>query len=416
MAQICAEQVWKRFKLQRDRADSVGQLLVRMIPGRKAPPAEPFWALQDVSFEMRQGESLGIIGNNGSGKSTLLKLLTRTMLPTDGRISVAGRTSALIELGAGFHGDFTGRENIIISASILGISRREILRKMDAIIDFAGIPSFIDVPVKYYSSGMQARLGFALAINVEPEILIVDEVLAVGDEAFQQKCMDRIFEMKRNGVSILLVSHELGAIERLMSRALWLNKGVVAAIGSPREVIQKYRRELLGTGQAGPEEEPRLALGGLTLVLAETIVPGGGHVIPSGGSVGLVFTWENERAETVQAFARISIRRPDGLEIAEISAMKDQAVAHVTPGRSRIAVQLPALHLVSGRYEVDLTLFGLQGERLGHWPAALTLPVQSVDKLDGVIAVQHEWVDRPRDTETEEVQRGLWYRRQRVSR
>ena len=244
MAHVRAERVWKRFVLRRDRADSVGQLLVRMIPGRPRPKPEPFWALQDVSFEVPDGKSLGIIGNNGSGKSTLLKLLTRTMRPTSGLIDVRGKVSALIELGAGFHPDFTGRENVVLSASLLGIRRYEVERRMDDIIDFAGIRQFIDMPVKYYSSGMQARLGFAVAIHVEPEILVVDEVLAVGDAAFQQRCMDRILEMKQRGISILLVSHDLSAVERLMDQAIWLEWGVVRAGGDPAAVVAAYRTSL----------------------------------------------------------------------------------------------------------------------------------------------------------------------------
>lgn len=244
MAWVHVENVWKRFILRRDRADSVGQLIARMIPGPSRTKPEPFWALQDVSFEVPEGSSLGVVGANGSGKSTLLKLLTRTMKPTSGRITVRGRISALIELGAGFHPDFTGRENVILNASFLGIRRQEIERRLDDIVDFADIRQFIDTPVKYYSSGMQARLGFAVAIHVEPEIFVVDEVLAVGDEAFQQKCMDRILQMKERGVSILFVSHNLAAVERLMDQAIWIDRGEVRATGAPADVIDAYRKNL----------------------------------------------------------------------------------------------------------------------------------------------------------------------------
>lgn len=244
MACVRVEHLWKRFTLRRDRADSVGKLLVRMLPRRSRPRPEPFWALRDISFEVPEGKSLGIIGTNGSGKSTLLKILTRTMLPTSGRIETRGKISALIELGAGFHPDFTGRENIVLSASLLGIRRREIERRLDDIIEFADIRRFIDTPVKYYSSGMQARLGFAVAIHVEPEILVVDEILAVGDAAFAQKCMDRIRHMQQRGISILLVSHDLGAVERLMDQALWIDRGETRAIGDPADVIRAYQASL----------------------------------------------------------------------------------------------------------------------------------------------------------------------------
>ncbi|MCY0863494.1 MAG: ABC transporter ATP-binding protein, partial [Sulfobacillus sp.] len=266
MASVVVDHVSKRFALRKDRADSVGQLLARMIPGRyRRPRSEQFWALKDISFEMPPGISYGIIGSNGSGKSTLLKILTRTMIPTKGRVSVNGRVSALIELGAGFHPDFTGRENVYLNASILGIPRRVVDQKMDDIIDFADIRPFIDTPVKYYSSGMHARLGFSVATSVEPEILIVDEVLAVGDEAFQQRCMDRIFRMKRQGTSILLVSHDLGSIERLMDRALWINKGEMQVDGLPHDVVRAYREALLGEQQKGGDDTPPIPEGTVTL-------------------------------------------------------------------------------------------------------------------------------------------------------
>ena len=244
MPWVRAEQVWKQFLLRRDRADSVGQLVARMIPGRSRPKSEPFWALQNISFEVPEGKSLGVIGSNGSGKSTLLKLLTRTMQATRGRLETRGKVSALIELGAGFHPDFTGRENIVLNASIFGIRRKETERRMDDIIDFAEIRPFIDTPVKYYSSGMQARLGFAVAIHVDSEILVIDEILAVGDMAFQRKCMDQILQMKRKGVSILLVSHDLAAVESLMDQAIWIERGVMQAAGFPRDVAQAYRASL----------------------------------------------------------------------------------------------------------------------------------------------------------------------------
>lgn len=239
---INVERLWKKFTLRRDRADSVGQLLYRMLPVRHHKPrSEMFWALQDVSFAVERGTSWGIVGNNGSGKSTLLKILTKTMAPTSGSATVDGRVSALIELGAGFHPDFTGRENVYLNGSILGFTRRDIEARLDAIIAFSELETFIDTPVKYYSTGMQARLGFSVATAVDPEILIVDEVLAVGDEAFQRKCTARILEMKTMGVSILLVSHSLDAIPLLMDQALWLDKGIVQAMGDPTDVIAQYR-------------------------------------------------------------------------------------------------------------------------------------------------------------------------------
>lgn len=398
-ATIRAEGVWKQFQLRKDRADSVGQLLVRMIPGRSRPKSEQFWALQDISFHITQGQSLGVIGNNGSGKSTLLKLLTRTMQPTRGEIDLRGRLSALIELGAGFHPDFSGRENIILNASILGIGRRQIEKSLDAIIDFAAIRPFIDVPVKYYSSGMHARLGFAVAIHVDPQILIVDEVLAVGDEAFQQKCMDRIFRMKRDGVSIFLVSHDLGSIERLMDEAIWIHQGVMREKGVPRDVVHAYRTFLgeaaaqaaAAQAQAHAQDEAlreQISVGEVTVR-----VPGAvGQREPAPGDpIELTITLENETGFEVEGYLSVSLRRPDGLEIAEISSLKDGVPLHFSPGSSRVSLSTKELRLASGSYEIDVTAFGENGRRLSELRGAGAFRVQAVERTTGVIFVPHDW-------------------------
>ena len=393
-ASVRAESVWKQFQLRKDRADSVGQLLVQMIPGRKRPKAEHFWALQDVSFEVKQGRSLGVIGNNGSGKSTLLKLLTRTMQPTQGTVDLRGRMSALIELGAGFHPDFTGRENIVLNASILGIGRREIEKSMDSIIEFAAIRPFIDVPVKYYSSGMHARLGFAVAINVAPDILIVDEVLAVGDEAFQQKCMDRIFEMKRSGISILLVSHDLGSIERLMDEAIWIDKGVVRSQGHPREVIHAYRT-FLGAASAPDTSAAQVLVQpqGIYVVSAEVRVPDahGARDPAPGDPLEIAFHLANETAAIVDGYLSVSIRRPDGLEIAEISGLRDGRVLSLGAGSSSVVLSTRDLRLASGSYEIDAAIFNVQGKRVSEAKAIAAFRVQGTERTSGVILVPHDW-------------------------
>jgi ABC-type polysaccharide/polyol phosphate transport system ATPase subunit len=204
------------------------------------------WALRDVSVEVQEGESLGIIGNNGAGKSTLLKLLSRITAPTSGEISIRGRLSALIEVGSGFHPELTGRENIFLNGLMLGMTRPEITRKVDSIVDFAGVPEYIDVPVKRYSSGMYVRLGFSIAAHLDPDILLLDEVLAVGDIVFQAKCLDLIGQLREDGRTIVLISHDLGAIQRLCSRAILLSHGQVVMTGSPVDVIDHYQQMAIG--------------------------------------------------------------------------------------------------------------------------------------------------------------------------
>jgi len=231
--------VSKNFVMHRERARSFQELLINAFR-RSRSQADIFWVLKNVSFNVEPGDTLGIIGPNGAGKSTILKLIARILEPTSGDIRVNGRISALLELGAGFHPDLTGRENVYLNGAIFGLSQQEIKRKFDAIVSFAELERFIDVPVKYYSSGMYVRLGFSVAVHTEPEILLIDEVLAVGDVAFQQKCLDQIDSLYRQGATILLVSHSPDAVRMTCKRALWLNNAGASVIGEVNEVIGAY--------------------------------------------------------------------------------------------------------------------------------------------------------------------------------
>ena len=243
MTAIRFENVSKRFLLHHARTRSLQDLFVRKLSWRKRQQdtVEEFWALRDVSFEVPPGEMVGLIGPNGAGKSTILKLLARIIEPTSGKVSVNGRLNALIELSAGFHEELTGRENIFLSAALLGLSRAEIRRQLDEIIAFSELEKFIDTPVKHYSSGMHMRLGFAIATVIESEVLLVDEVLAVGDAAFQRKCFERIAEIRERGTTILFVSHQMADVERNCDRALLIMNGRLTADGAPSEVAQRYK-------------------------------------------------------------------------------------------------------------------------------------------------------------------------------
>jgi lipopolysaccharide transport system ATP-binding protein len=240
-AAIRFEGVSKKFVLHRERPRSFQEMalnLLRRGEGNEQP--EEFWALRDVSFVVGQGDAVGIIGPNGAGKSTALKLISRIISPTSGRVEINGKVRALLELGAGFHPDLTGRENVFLNGSILGLSRSDIQRKLDEIVAFAELERFIDVPVKHYSSGMYVRLGFSVAVHTNPEVLLVDEVLAVGDLSFQHKCLDRILEMQRQGITICLVSHGLGSVRQLCSHAIWLDDGIVRAAGGVDDTVSAY--------------------------------------------------------------------------------------------------------------------------------------------------------------------------------
>src|SRR5205814_7206311 len=206
----------------------------------ESPDPTELWALDDVSFEMRQGEVVGLIGGNGAGKSTLLKILARITAPTRGRARIVGRVASLLEVGTGFHPELTGRENILLNGAILGMARREIVEKFDAIVAFAEVERFIDTAVKYYSSGMYVRLAFAVAAHLEPEILIVDEVLSVGDARFQQKCLGKMDDVAKGGRTVLFVSHNMAAVQRLATSALLLERGRLKAAGNVRAMVAKY--------------------------------------------------------------------------------------------------------------------------------------------------------------------------------
>lgn len=233
---IEAVELSKRFRIKSEARQSFKERLVR----GKSNPDRDFWALRDASFSVPRGASLGLIGHNGSGKSTALKVLAGIYRPTSGYVRVNGRVSALLEVGAGFHPDLTGRENVKLNGAVLGLSSQEINRLMDQIIEFADIGEFIDNPIKHYSSGMHVRLGFAVAVMVRPEILIVDEVIAVGDEEFQRKCYDHLHDLRTSGTTMLIVSHGMGQINQLCDEAVWLEHGRVQQIGPSRKVTQAY--------------------------------------------------------------------------------------------------------------------------------------------------------------------------------
>jgi ABC-type polysaccharide/polyol phosphate transport system ATPase subunit len=229
-----------------ERHDSLRDLIpatLRALRGRRAPATrDEFWAVKDVSFDVKAGEALGIIGRNGAGKSTILKLLTRILKPTHGTCSVIGRTGALIEVAAGFHPDLTGRENVYLQGAIMGMKRVEIASRFDAIVEFAGVEAFIDTPVKRYSSGMNARLGFSIAAHLTPDVLLIDEVLAVGDKGFQEKCQARMKQFRAEGVAIVFVSHHLPAVAQLCSQVLLMEQGRPVMIGRPADAISTYCR------------------------------------------------------------------------------------------------------------------------------------------------------------------------------
>lgn len=251
MLDIEFNQVSKKYLIRKPSTNE-GRSRWRNLLSRRAD----FWAVRNMSFVVERGEALGIIGHNGAGKSTVLKLLSSITAPTSGEIAVDGRLAALIEIGSGFHPELTGRENVYLNGVLLGMRRREITSKLKSIVDFAGVEQFIDTPVKHYSSGMYLRLGFSIAAHLDPEILLLDEVLAVGDAAFQAKCLDRVTELRRAGTTIVFISHNLHAVSRLCERTLLLSKGEVLMDGPTNDVIAEYERILFNLTPSTPHGDP----------------------------------------------------------------------------------------------------------------------------------------------------------------
>ena len=242
---VSVDAVSKRFRLFKERNQSVKQALIR----RRRAVYDEFWALRDVTLEIPQGSTYALIGENGSGKSTLLKCMARILRPDKGTIETRGKVSALLELGAGFHPELSGRDNVFLNGAILGLRGKELRQRFDEIVAFAGLEEFIDSPVKNYSSGMYVRLGFSVAINVDPDILLVDEVLAVGDEDFQQRCNDKFAQMRREGKTIVVVSHAMGLVRNLADQVAWLEHGVIKDQGAADHVIEGYLRHVHGGGR-----------------------------------------------------------------------------------------------------------------------------------------------------------------------
>ncbi len=271
----------KLYRLGRAQHDQMlRERLVEMIkrPFDRAKETESIWALRDVSFDADEGEVIGIVGRNGAGKSTLLKILSRITYPTSGEVKVNGRVASLLEVGTGFHDELTGRENIYLNGSILGMRRREVEERFDAIVDFSGVEQFIDTPIKHYSSGMRLRLGFAVAAHLEPDVLIVDEVLAVGDAGFQKKCIQAMEGLRNTGRTVLFVSHNLAAVENLCSRGIWIDSGKIRMDGRAKDVIASYMSSFVGERVSGSDlsgTENRMGSGEIRYTRLEYLSPDG---------------------------------------------------------------------------------------------------------------------------------------------
>lgn len=361
---VSVEQVSKTFRLYHERATSLKERVVN----RRRAEYEEFWALRDVTLDVSTGQTFGLIGPNGSGKSTLLKMIGGIILPTQGRITTHGRIASLLELGAGFHPDLTGRENVYLNASILGLTRKETDRNFDDIVAFAELEEFIDMQVRHYSSGMYVRLGFSVAIHVDPQILLVDEVLSVGDESFQRKCIDRIRAFQKQGRTIVVVTHAADSVPQICNGAAFIFKGHLEAIGDPAEVVRAYRQKLHGEAhlEAAPGEER-----GDKRVRIEKVTIAGGDgrersVFHSGDELQIAIDLDAQlRVDDVMVGIAIHDER-DTLLLGTNTDLEDQPIDALA-GRSRVSFNLERLPMQEGRYAITIGVTTRDHRHVYHW-------------------------------------------------
>jgi ABC-type polysaccharide/polyol phosphate transport system ATPase subunit len=424
--------VYRRYARKRQFA-TLKSALVSGSLIRDLRPEDTFHALQGVSFTVPKGSTYGVIGRNGSGKSTMLKCVAGITRPTTGRVTVDGRISALIELGAGFHPEISGRENVFINGIMLGLSKKEITRRFDEIVEFAEMEEFIDAPVKTYSSGMYMRLGFAVAIHVDPDVLLVDEVLAVGDEGFTHKCLDKFGEFRRRGKTILLVTHSLGLVERFCDEALWIDGGRAGGTGDPRRVVAAYiadiekreetalavadaraREQADATPSAGdapaaetpagpaePGDAPadmfrategrwgsrEVEITGVTLYDSDGQP---GHVFHSGGAV--IIAMALSAAHPVSDFVfGVGIFNADGVCCYGTNTDVEEYVAQSFSGTGEARLRIDALDLVEGTYKLDVAVHRRDGFQYDYHRLLYTFRVKSRTKDVGIFRPPHRW-------------------------
>jgi ABC-type polysaccharide/polyol phosphate transport system ATPase subunit len=431
-----ATKIYRRFANRRQFATLKSALLKGTVM-RDLHPGETFAAVKDVSFKVPKGITYGIIGRNGSGKSTMLKLVAGITKPTQGSVVVDGRISALIELGAGFHPEISGRENVFINGIMLGLTKREVTRRFDAIVEFADLRDFIDAPVKTYSSGMYMRLGFAVAINVDPDVLLVDEVLAVGDEAFTHKCLDKFAEFRRRGKTILLVTHSLNLVERFCDQVLWLDAGRVRGEGDPRRIVSAYLGDIAQTEEAeliaGDEKKARETAaqgaspddvaapaaprpedpasageaptdmfkategrwGSREVEISDvTIVGEDGaprHIFQSGEPIAVRFKVRAAKPTDDFVFG-VGLFNVDGVCCYGTNTYLEDLESDALAGEGEVTLRIARLDLVEGTYKLDLAAHRVDGSPYDYHRLLYSFRVKSRVKDVGIYRPPHEWV------------------------
>ena len=403
---IRLEDVTKRYRLLGRRSQF--QTLKSALLRREVvlPEEGSITALRNVSFQIEQGEAFGVIGPNGSGKSTLLKLISGILKPTEGSVIVDGRIAALIELGAGFHPEISGRENVYINGIMMGLTRREIDQRFDRIVEFAGIGDFLDQPVKTYSSGMYVRLGFAVAVHLDPDILLIDEVLSVGDEEFSQRCIARIQEMKLKGVTMLFVTHQLDLVRQLCDRAIWLDHGEVCGIGDPMRIVDAYLQRVSGTETVEERdrdaaedddenelsEEERWGSGEVLIRRVSLRDHKGRDLVALGGETHVEIELSVDvRQPQEDCVFGVGIFHADGTCVYGTNSDIEGWQSERVDSYGTVRFVMPSLSLVAGNYRIDVAAHTRSGRAFDYRRGALRFVVGSRVRDVGVYRPQHEW-------------------------
>jgi len=386
------DHVTKNFRIHREKTNSIKAL----IAGRGRTQYDEFTALKDVTFTVKEGEVFGVIGENGSGKSTLLKCMAGILQPNEGSVRVHKRMSALLELGAGFHPELSGRDNVFLNAAILGMSRRDIALRFDDIVDFSGLAGFIDAPVKTYSSGMYIRLAFAVAINVDPRLLIIDEILAVGDVSFQQRCLEKFVEFRNEGRTIILVTHDLGTVKDMCDRAIWLTHGNITGEGDPADLVEEYTEFMLGNRDRYSDGSVRRGSGEIQITSVE-LFAGGGEA-----PVKRFRTGDNVRIRLHYRADKPVPKPVIGLEIEALGGSTVTApctrdvgmIPEALSGMGTIDIDLEAVSLLPGTYDVHTSITDFNRSHIyDNLHLAFRFDVMSGKPYEsgGVVTVRPQW-------------------------
>lgn len=410
--------ITKKFKVYFDK----GHTLKEKSLSLKRNKYEEREVLKEISFDVKKGEAVGLIGHNGCGKSTILKLLTKIMYPDSGSVEINGRVSSLLELGAGFHPDMSGRENIYINASIFGLNKKEIDRRIENIIEFSELEEFIDNPVRTYSSGMYMRLAFSVAINVNADVLLIDEILAVGDVNFQTKCFNKMMEIKGNGTTIVLVSHSMGQIERICDRSIWIQDGLVRKDGNPQEVHREYlnymceQRNMIEETEAQHKEERKQKLQEQAEKENEKLNKKNetGNVSKEKIQVKKVKLTDKEgktkriyqlgdmiqleldlfAEQTIKDyFIELNIVRADGVFCYGCSSAVDKVICEPWSEQKRLSISFDEMNLLPGKYHFDLHFANVDGSTICFGGNVAEFEVNSYEPQRGIVYLKHMWLE-----------------------